>query len=436
MNRLNRIAILACLAVLISVTSYGQIAKGKQGVFALTNATIETVTKGTIQNGTLIIKDGKIDALGQGVATPSGAEVIDCSGLTIYPGMIDGGTRLGLVEVNSDPRTRDYSELGEVIPHIKALTAINPNSALIPVTRVSGVTTSLAVPSGGLFSGTAALINLHGYNPDQMFAGFEGVVMNFPTSGRRGRFDRRSDEDIKKAAEKSLKNLENVWSRLKQYHEIDSAINAGSTNETLGYYPEMETLLPVYRGEVTMIINVNAAKDIKAAIDWVEGKNLKVVFGGVSEGWRVAEDLAKASIPVITGPVLSNPTRAYDRYDRPYANAGLMQKAGVKVAIRTSDAENVRNLPYNAGFAATYGMGREEALKAITIVPAEIFGVNDKIGSLEVGKHANLFVADGDPFETKTNVKHVFIQGWMIPMESRQTKLYDEFLERQPGLKK
>jgi len=413
-----------------------QNAKGKTGQFALTNAKIETVTNGTIEKGTIVIKDGIIAEIGANVNAPEGAEVIDCSGLTIYPGMIESGSRLGLTEVNSDPRTRDYNEIGDVIPQMKALTAVNPSSVLIPVTRVSGVTAALSVPSGGLFPGTAALVNLYGYTPDQMYAGFEGVVLNFPASGRRSRWDRRTDEEIKKEAEKALKKLNEVWSRATEYHKIDSTLKAGGSQTKLEYYPEMEALLPVVRGEQTLLVEVNAADDIQAAIDWVEGKDINVVFMGVSEGWRKAEELAEAEVPVIVGPVLSVPNRPYDKYDRSYTNPGLMKEAGVKVAIRTSDAANVRNLPYNAGFAATYGMGKEEALKAITIVPAEIFGVDDKLGSLEKGKSASLFVTDGDPFETKTQVKYLFISGWMIPLESRHTKLYDEFLDRQPGLKK
>lgn len=419
------------LALILSVSMvFGQMPKGKTGTFALTNATIETVTNGIIQNGTLLISDGKISDIGTNVNVPAGAETIDCSGLTIYPGLIDGGTQLGIVEVSSEARTRDNNEIGDIIPHIQALTAVNPSSALIPVTRVSGVTTVLTVPSGGLFPGTAALINLHGYTPDQMFAGFKGVVMNFPSTGRRGRRDRRSDEDIKKAAVKAVKKLNDVYQKALQYHKIDSA----GTKQ--GYYPEMEALLPVVRGERKLLVNVNAANDIKAAIKWAEGKNLDVIFCGVSEGWRVAEELAEAKISVITGPALSTPRRSYDRYDKPYANAGIMQKAGVTVAIRTNDTENVRNLPYNAGFSAAYGMDKQEALRSITIIPAQLFGVADKYGSLEKGKMANLFVTDGDPFETKTQIKHVFIDGWMIPMVSRHTQLYDEFLERSPGVDK
>lgn len=411
-----------------------QIAKGKTGTFALTNATIETVTNGTVQ-GTLVISDNKITALGSNATVPAGAEVIDCSGLTIYPGMIDGGTQLGLSEVGSISLTQDYSEVGDITPHVKALTAVNPNAVAIPVTRVNGVTTVLSYPRGGLFSGTAALINLHGYTPEQMYAGFNAVVLNFPSSGRRGRWDRRSDEDIKKASDKALERLNESWETAVQYAEIDAAHKAGK-GAAPDYYPEMAALAPVTRGEAKLLLEVNRASDIEAAIEWVQEKQVDAIFTGVSEGWRVADQLAEANIPVITGPVLSTPTRGSDRYDKAYANPALMQQAGVKVALRTNDSENVRNLPFNAGFAAAYGMGKEEALKAVTIVPAEIFGVSDQLGSLEPGKLANLIVTNGDPFETRTKIHHIFIEGWKIPMDSRHIRLYDEFLKREPGLDK
>ncbi|HEV8511858.1 MAG TPA: amidohydrolase family protein [Cyclobacteriaceae bacterium] len=409
--------------------------KGKYGSFALTNATIETITKGTITNGTVLISGGKITAVGTGITIPQGTEVIDCKGLTVYPGMIDSGTNLGLSEVGSDPRTTDFSELGEVVPQMKALTAVNPNAVAIPITRVSGVTTALSSPSGGLFPGTAALINLHGYTPEQMSVGFEGVVLNFPNSARRGFFDRRTDEELKKATEAALKNLNEVWERAVQYYKVDSATHG----KNAGYYPEMQALLPVVKGEGTLLIEANAAKDITAALKWVKEKKIaKVVLTGVAEGWRVADQIAKSKIPVITGSILELPTREYDRYDQAYANAGMLKKAEIKVAIRSEEKgnQNFRNLPYHAGFAVAYGMDKAEALKAITIVPAEIFGVSDKLGSIETGKSATLFVCDGDPFETKTQIKQVFIDGWQIPMQSRQTLLYDEFLKREPGVSK
>lgn len=411
--------------------------KARQGVFALTNARIETVTNGTIEQGTLVIRNDKIEALGANVTIPADAEVIDCTGLTIYPGLIDSGTRLGTVEISTNPRTVDSSEQGALTPHVKALTAVNPNSVLIPVTRVSGVTTALTEPGGGLFSGVAALINLHGYTPSQMFLGMEGMVMQFPRTGRLGWWDSRPEEEIKKAADEAKQALADVWERAQFYAKVDSATTADGTSSAPEYVPEMEALLPVVRGEMPLILSVNTAPDILKAIDWVQERNIEnVIFSGVAEGWRVADKIAEAGIPCLVGPVLSVPTRQSDRYDKAYANAGLLAKAGVQIAIRTGEAENVRNLPFNAGFAAAYGLGREEALRAVTINPAEIFGVSDRIGSLEVGKHANLFVADGDPFETKTSIAHVFIDGYMIPMTNRHVRLYEEFLERDPGLQK
>lgn len=429
---MKKLFVIYCLICITIVSVSAQSPKGTYGTFALTNANIETVTKGVINNGTVVISNGKITAVGTNVQLPEGATVIDCKGQWIYPGMIDSGTTLGLSEVGSDPRTQDYNEVGEVIPQMKALTAVNPNSVLIPVTRVGGVTTVLTNPTGGLFAGTSALINLHGYTPDQMYAGFEGVRMFFPTTGRRSSWDRRTDDEIKKAAEKALAQLNEVWEKAVQYHKLDSA-----TKGTMQYYPEMQALLPVVRGTTALLIEVNASKDITAAIQWVKEKKIKkVILTGVAEGWRVADEIAKAGLPVITGPMMSMPTRDYDRYDRPYANPGLMKKAGVKVAIRTNQTENVRNLPFNAGFAVAYGMSKDDALKAITIVPAEIFGVADKLGSIEVGKQANLVVCTGDLFETKTQITQVFIDGWQIPMVSRHTELYDEFLKREPGLDK
>src|SRR6478609_1105743 len=196
--------------------------KGKFGTFALTNATIETVTKGQITKGTIIIRNGKIESVGSSNVIPADAEIIDCTGQFIYPGMIDCGTTLGLAEIISDPRANDASEIGEIVPQMKALTAVNPSSVGIPVTRVNGVTTVLAMPVGGLLPGTAALINLYGYTADQMAAGFEGVLLNFPSTSRRGSNDRRTDEEIKKTYDESIKKLNDLWERLGQYESIDS----------------------------------------------------------------------------------------------------------------------------------------------------------------------------------------------------------------------
>ncbi len=411
------------------ISTAQQVEKSTYTTVALINATVETVTKGTLVNATVIIRDGIIADVGTSVSIPSDAQVIDCKGLTIYPGMVDGGTHLGLQEIESISVTQDYDEIGELTPEMDALTAVNPNSVLIPVTRVSGVTSVITYPTGGLFPGTAALIHLHGYTPEQMFGGFKAIVINFPSTGRRGRWDKRTDEDVKKEGDKAIKKLNDTWSRVKTYASIDSA-----TQGKAEYNPELAALVSTLKGEMTAMIEVNKESDILSAIRWIKANKIKAILTGVAEGWRVADTIAAAGIPVITGPVLSMPSRDSDRYDQAYKNAGIMQNAGVKVALRTDDAENARNLPFNAGFAATYGMGKAEALKAVTIIPAEIFGVSDQVGSIEVGKKANLFVSTGDPFEPATQIKHLFIEGWNVPLESRQTLLYDEFLNRKPGI--
>jgi imidazolonepropionase-like amidohydrolase len=431
MNRILKTlcaAMLALLPVAAMAQIDGEFVKPRTGKFLLQNATVVTVTKGNLTNTSVLVENGKIAQVGPNISS-AGAEVIDCTGMFIYPGMIDSGTRLGLVEVSSVPETVDYAEVGNVTPNMQALTTVNPNSEAIGVTRVSGVTTVLTVPTGGLFPGTAALINLNGYTPDQMYGGFKAIVMNFPSSGRRGRFDRRSDEEVKKDSEKSLKEANDIWDNAKKYLDLKKS------GAELQYYPEMDQLAKAISGELPLLIVVDAASDIQNAIKWVAGKNIKVIFSGVAEGWRVADEIAKAGIPVITGPVQDLPTRQSDRYDTPYANAGKMAKAGVKVALRTDEEENVRNLPFHAAFAAAYGLGKEEALKAITINPAEIFGIADQYGSVEAGKRANLVISTGDPLETSSQIHHVFIDGYLIPMSNRHIRLYQEFLERSPGLK-
>ncbi len=415
--------------------------EGRRGTFAITNARIETVTNGTVERGTVVIRDGLIEAVGADVQAPADAEVIDGTGLTVYPGMIDGGTRLGLQEIGSLSETRDYAEIGEVTPQMQALTAVNPSSTLIPITRLSGVTTVLTVPDGGMMPGTAALLSLQGYTPEQLDAGFRGVVLSFPSSARRNQWDQREAEEIEKQAAEAMKRLDETWAQALLWARIDSAYQvAPEPRPTPEYVPEMEALAAVVRREVPFLIEVNAAKDITKAIEWVQKNNVRAVLTGVAEGWRVADQIADAGLAVIAGPVLALPTRASDRYDRAYANPGLMHAAGVQVALQTTEVENVRNLPYHAAFAAAYGepvgFGRAAALEAVTIVPARLFGVADRLGSVEAGKAATLFLADGDPFETRTQIRHLFIDGYLMPMTSRQTELYDEYLDRLPGLTK
>ena len=233
----------------------------------------------------------------------------------------------------------------------------------------------------------------------------------------------------------ALVQQDQYFDRAELYNRIDAEYTANQTQATRPEYaPEMAAILPVLRGEMTLMVRVNAEKDILAAIEWVQSRNIqKVIFSGVSEGWRVADKLADAGISCIVGPMLSTPTRESDRYDKAYANVGMMSNAGVKVAIRSGESENVRNLPFNAGFAAAYGLGKDEALRAVTLGPAEMFGIADDYGSIEVGKKANLMITNGDPFETSTQVLGVFIDGFNVPIDSRHIQLYKEFLHRDEG---
>lgn len=437
---MRSLLLLAALAVTLVGTASAQdpAYRYETGTYAITNARIETVTNGTIENGTVVIRDGAIEAVGAGVSAPADAVVIDATGHTVYPGLIDGGTRLGLAEIGAVAVTIDTDEIGDVTPQVEALTAVNPSSTHIPVTRVEGVTHAVTVPQGGLLPGTAALIHLVGYSPDQMFAGSRAIVVNFPQSGRRGRWDRRTDEAIAKATEEAMKKLNDVWDEAVAYARIDSARTASGSSAAMPYQPEAAALLPVLRGEMLLMVEANAAADIRAALEWIEDKNVRAVLTGAAEGWRLADEIAEAGVPVITGPVTGLPTRGSDRYSRAYENAALLHAAGVEVALRTNEAENVRNLPFQAGFAAAYGarhgFTREDALASVTIVPARILGVADRIGSIEVGKRASLFVATGDALEPSTQVTHLFIEGVRVPIDSRHIRLYEEYLDRTPAL--
>lgn len=430
MKKIHIAVILLFITMTWTTQGYGQqVQKAVKGTFLLKGGTLHTMSRGTMVSD-LLVKDGRIANIGS-IPVTSDVKVIDCSGQHIYPGFIDGGTRLGLTEVESVSLTQDYNELGDFIPHMQALTAVNPNSVSIPVTRTNGVTTVISKPSGGLFPGTAALIDLQGYTPEKMYAGFKGVILNFPTTGKRSRWDRRTEEEIKKESEKNLKKLNDTWKKAKLYARIDSTAKAQRKVRD-DYNPQMDALLPIIRGEAAIMIETNKRSDILSAIKWAKKQGIKqVILTGVEEGYKVTKELLESGYPVITGPMLSVPKRTDARFDVAYANAGAMMKAGIPVALRTNEAENVRNLPFNAGFAATYGMGREEALRAITIVPAEILGIDKDYGSLDVGKVANIVVSEGDPFEPRDKVVRLFIRGYDVPLESRHTLLYEEFLNRE-----
>jgi imidazolonepropionase-like amidohydrolase len=404
------------------------------GDIAIINATLVTVTGETIENGTLLIRGDRIVDLGADVAVPPSVEIIDAEGLFVYPGMIDASSALGLYEVGAVRATVDVYEMGTYNPHIKAEVALNPHSVHIPITRVNGVTSALVVPAGGIIAGQSAMIHLRGWTPEEMvFKAPVAIHINFPRlpreDDRRSQQEEEKKKDGKEKTEKQIKELIDVFLKAKRY----AATWDGFAKSQKRLAPEkdlmLEALVPVVKDGLPVIIAVHAEKDIKNAVDFVDTLGIKAILQGVNEGWKVAPLLKEKNIPVLVGPILRSPG-SKDPYDAVYANAGILHKAGVKIAFLTESAADARSLPYHAGTAAAFGLPREEALRAVTINPAEILGVVDNLGSLEKGKLANVIVTDGDPLEMRTQIKHVFIAGEKIDLSSKHAELYEKFRKR------
>ncbi|MDZ7774015.1 MAG: amidohydrolase family protein [Balneolaceae bacterium] len=410
--------------------------KPEFGQFAITGADIYTVTDGVIEGGTVLIDGKTITAVGQNVTVPAGYQRIDAAGKRIYPGFIDAGTGgLGLIEVSAVPVTVDANEIGEFKPHVMAFTAINPHSAAIPVTRTNGITTVISPPGGGTIPGMATLIDLYGNSPDSMAVlQRAALVHDWPSSTGGGWWDNRSEQQIREQYEENVQDIQDYWDRAFAYNEMMNAWEQSPAGkEQPDKVPDLEAMRPVINGEIPVAIAVNDSRDILEVIEWttaMEERGIRFILAGVDEGWLVADEIAESGLPAVVGPVLSTPSHGWFNYQTAYQNAGKLAEAGVKVAITAGDVENTRNLPFNAGYAATYGMGIEEALKAVTINPAEIFGVGDRLGSIEEGKQANLFIVNGDPFEPLSQVEQVWIEGFKIPMTDRHMKLYEQFLDR------
>ena len=408
---------------------------GKKGTFAIRNATIYPVTSAPIPNGTIVFANGVITAVGANVNTPDGATVIDGSGLSVYPGMIDSGTNVGLTEIDSVAGTVDTTELGDMNPNARAAVAINPHSNLIPVTRVNGVTTVLTVPEGGIISGQSALIQMAGWTPQEMVIKAPvGMHLRFPRLRSSPLVEVPQEEEAEKELRKSYtKQLDALRDLLRDAQAYAKAAAARTSDRSTRRFDRdlvLEALVPVVEGREPVMIEANLARDIRSAFEFVDEFKLKMVLvGGVDVG-KVLPELKRRNIPVLLGPILELPPREDDEYDLIYSNAAALHGAGVPFAIRTDEAHNARNLPYHAATCAAFGLPKDEALKSVTIYPARIFGVADRLGSLEVGKIANVVVADGDLLEIRTNVRRVFIGGEEMPMDSYHTLLYEKFRRR------
>jgi len=390
---------------------------------AITNATIVPVVGPRIDRGTVVVRNGRIEAVGQLVTPPADARRIDGTGLFVYPGLIDAGTRLGLTEIGSVPGPEDTQELGSFNPQNDALNAVNPHSELIPVTRVSGITTAITAARGGLIQGAAALIDLAGWTPDEMAVRSNAaMVMTYPRiAGGRGRGrPQGGGGDAAEAMNRQVRELTEYLRDAKAYVDLAAKGTANLAYEALG---------PALRGQVPVIFDVQTEGQIRGVLALADSLGLKVILRGAAEAWRLADTLAARRIPVIVGPV-TQPPEGDLPYDAVYANPGVLANAGVMIAFQSDDAAETRNLPYNAAPATAFGLSADKALEALTINPATMFGVADRIGSIEVGKVANLQVTTGDPLDVRTIVKHVLIRGADIPMTDRHTRLYQQFKAR------
>jgi imidazolonepropionase-like amidohydrolase len=439
--KLRTAMLLAIAAMAASLPARGLATSLGTGTFAIENGRIVTVSGATIEKGTVVIRDGKIAAVGATVDVPSDAKRIDATGLSVYPGMIDSATQIGLLEIGSISAGNDIAELGDYNPHLRAYEAFNPNSEHVAVARVAGITSVVSMPAGGTISGQPLVVDLAGDTVDDMvLRPSVGVIFNFPSEAARSAFDsgnyqvrKSTSSDAKKARDKKL---DEVRALLRDAEAYSKAMDAYAKDPSLPPAKrdlKLAGILPVLRGELPFIVRTADERDVRAAVAFADEMRVKMILvaSGTSDVANAASLLAEKKIPVVLGSMYTLPGRNDDRYDQPQQTAAALGRAGVLYAFSTGDYANVRDLPYNAAMAVAYGgLSKDDALKAITLWPARIWGVADKVGSIEVGKFANLIVTTGDPLEVMTDVKHVFIEGRQIPLVSRQTQFYDRYKSR------
>ena len=415
-------------------------AEAAEGVLAITGGRIVTVSGPVLERGTVVIERGKITAIGADLPVPEGATVLDASGKTVYPGLIDALTTLGLTEIGSVPGSVDVRETGDVNPHARAWIAVHPHSEMIPVARANGVTAVLAAPQGGLVSGQSALIRLAGTTPDALTVKQPAALhLTYPTGRPPADPSRQFEEPEQKTFEERQKekrlNQEKQLDRLRNLLEEAKAHAAALEAARAGAAPappsdlSLEALAPAARGELPVVVRADTEDDIRGAVAFAEQRGMRLIVAGALEAWRVTDLLKQKDVAVLVN-VDRLPRRESDPYDAAYANPAALFQAGVRFAIVSDDASQVRNLPYEAAMARAFGLPADTALRAITLSPAEIFGVADRMGSLDPGKDANLFVATGDIMDHRSEVTHVLIDGVPQSLETRHTRLYREFKDR------
>jgi imidazolonepropionase-like amidohydrolase len=413
---------------------------------ALKNAKLLTITHGVIENGSVIMQNGKITAVGasNSVTIPPDAKIIDATGMTIYPGLIDSETSLGLTEISAENMTNDMIELSdEIMPHMHTADAFHAESALIPVARLNGITNAVIAPGGAdTLPGQDSFIQLAGNSATEMLLIRDNAMpLNFTGDERRnkGGFEKSKYPSTRMGLAAQLRqafiDAQDYKAKWGEYDRKKS--NAGQNQKNNNKDKEsdpappkrdlkLEALIPYLEGKKIIVLAAQSPSDLQTAVGLANEFHLKFVLNHIAHSQPVLDYVASLKVPVIVGPIYEAP-KEDERYDAVYSLPAQLYKRGVKILFASYSAHNVRNLPDAAGFATAFGLPYDEALKAITINPAEVWGVADQLGSLDVGKTANIVVANGDPLDVKTDVKQVFIQGREVPMTSRQTRLRDEY---------
>jgi imidazolonepropionase-like amidohydrolase len=417
-------------------------AAAQQKPVVLRGGKLLTVSHGVIEHGVLVMENGKITAVGleSSTAVPKDARVIDVKGMTVCPGLIDSESHLGLTEISAEAMTNDLIELSEeIMPHMHVYDAFHAESELIPVTRLNGITNAIVAPvNTDTLPGQDSFIQLAGKSGEEMLL-VRDIAMPLNFTGTQRRNESREKRKFPSTRMGMAAQLRQAFLDAQDYAQKWSDYDkkkteaAAKTDDKDKKQPtppkhdlKLEALLPYLHGKKPIVLAAEEASDLETAVSLAREFNLKFVLNHVSHSQPALDYIASLKVPVIVGPIYEEP-KPYERYDAVYSLPGQLAKRGVKIAFASFEAHNSRNLPYQAGFATAFGLPYDEALKAVTLNAAEIWGVADKLGSLDIGKTANVVVANGDPLDVKTDVKQVFIAGQEIPMTSRQTRLRDQY---------
>jgi len=431
--RLTVAAVLAAAALVLGAVS------GAAEPIALTGATVHTASGPVLENATVVMDGGRIVAVGVGLAPPAGARVVSCAGKHVWPGFVAPFTTLGLVEISSVKGPNDIAETGNINPNIRAEVAINPESDLLPVAYVGGVTSALVVPRGGAIAGTSALVHLQGWTHEDMTVRAPVALhVNWPAMGvnRASFFETRSEDEQRRQRERELRDIRQAFDDARAYARARAAEGrAGVPRHDADV--KWDGMIQALRGEIPVVFHCSALNQIEAVLKFADQESLgKVILADGYDAWRVAGELKRRGIAVITGATLALPRRSYEAYDQGMSLPAKLQAAGVRFCISDGGGtSNARNLPQHAAMAAAFGLPRDEALKAVTLYPAQILGAGDRLGSIEPGKVADVVVGDGDPLELATHIERVYIAGREVSMETRQTRLFHKYDQRPRGPK-